>query len=66
MKLNCGPTWDEKHQAKKEWHRHFAWLPRRVGPRECIWLETVERKGKWNAFYYGSCWDWEYRKVSGQ
>lgn len=27
-----------------QWHRWFAWRPVRVGPRDCRWLEYVERK----------------------
>lgn len=58
MKFNCGPDWLEKHEAKKDWHLHFAWLPVRVGPRDCRWLEWLMRKGKHHS---ARRWTWEYR-----
>lgn len=62
MKFNCGPTSQEKHQAKHEWHDIFALLPTRVGDRDCRWLEIIQRKG----IYYNprpgcAWWEWEYR-----
>lgn len=27
-----------------EWHKKFAWLPRKISDKEYIWLETVERR----------------------
>lgn len=52
MKFNCGLTLGEKKKflldkAELEdgkWLPHFAWLPVRVGKKDCRWLETVERK----------------------
>lgn len=61
MKFNCGPTRGEKVKILEDWHLHFAWLPVRVGPRDCRWLEWVIRKGTWKLRYMQSCWDWEYR-----
>lgn len=61
MKFNCGKTWKEKKADLEEWHLHFAWLPVRVGPRDCRWLEWVMRQGTWRPNYYRSCWTWEYR-----
>lgn len=63
MKLNCGPTWYEKVQQKKQWHRWFAWRPVRVGPRDCRWLEYVERKGDYMIYPECCGWDWEYRAI---
>lgn len=61
MKLNCGPSWEEKVKILEDWHLHFAWFPVHVGPRDCRWLEWVMRKGTWKLRYMQSCWDWEYR-----
>lgn len=58
MRFNCGPTWLEKHEAKKSWHRWFAWHAVRVSGNTCCWLEVVERKGE-RVAYAG--WSWEYR-----
>lgn len=51
MKINCGPTPEERYAARKakqeawkQWHSYFAWLPRRVGSGDCRWLEYVERR----------------------
>lgn len=48
MKFDCGLTTKEKKEAyeKKitDWHRVFLWFPKRVGHRDCRWLEYVERK----------------------
>ncbi len=67
MRFNCGPDSVEKHEAKKFWHRWFAWYPVRVSKRECIWLEFVERKGTFvtgfaavGAYMY---FEWEYKKL---
>ena len=74
MKFDCGPTWEEKLRADKEWrsnwHNWFALIPRRVGPNECRWLEIIERKGESYEGYahagYGgpvrvTKWRYEYR-----
>ena len=59
MRFNCGPTWAEKAFAKEQWHQWFAWHPVRVGD-ECIWLETIYRKGTYHASI-AEVWTWEYR-----
>jgi len=72
VKLNCGPTREEKQRARErrqreqryrleEWHKWFAWFPVRVGKGDCRWLEVVERKGSdWSWRY--DCHDtWDYR-----
>ena len=65
MRLNCGPTWEERIAAKEKWHRWFAWYPVRVGSGDCRWLETVERIGKFH-IWPGDChWTWEYRAAEG-
>lgn len=66
MKLNCGPTPEEKSLANwrrlHNWHPFFCLLPRRItGTHECIWLETIERKGEYVCRFGGSYWEWEYR-----
>lgn len=30
-------------EKKVNWHKHFAWLPVKVGQDTYAWLETVER-----------------------
>jgi hypothetical protein len=63
MKFNCGPTWAERIDRRKQWHRWFAWFPVRIGEtRECLWLEYVERKGECHC-YYDCYWSFEYRPV---
>lgn len=50
MRLNCGPTKNERRQDARnqfcKWHRWFAWFPVRVGSGDCRWLEHVERRAK--------------------
>jgi hypothetical protein len=79
MRFNCGLTREEKDQllfekraarreAKFQWHGAFAWLPVRIKPRVCIWLEFYERRmvDKMSPSPYGDCFDieheWEYRE----
>lgn len=62
MKFDCGLTSYEKYEARKQWHRWFAYRPVRIGTHDCRWLETVERKrniGQWP----GIPNTWEYRAV---
>ena len=61
MKLNCGPTWNERQRAKCEWHPYFALLPWPVGKGDCRWLEYIERRGRYTENWAGGGWDWEYR-----
>ena len=78
MKFNCGPTpaerrariqkkMDEAEKFLSAWHDHFALIPRRVGPGDCRWLETIERKGVWmpDPWRYPESWEgvwvWSYR-----
>jgi hypothetical protein len=63
MKFNCGPSAREQFEATERWHRFFALWPRRVGPRDCRWLEVIERKGTWLHSYGGGFWKWEYRAI---
>lgn len=44
MRFNCGLSWEERYQAKQQWHRWFAWRPVRIAAGDCRWLEWVERK----------------------
>jgi len=59
MRFDCGPTYEERERAQERWHSWFAWHPVRVGPRECRWLERIERR------CVERRWDgeptWEYR-----
>lgn len=64
MRFDCGPTPEEIYLARRRWHRWFAWHPVRVGPRECRWLEAVERKGEYQLSYDGGSWTYEYRRAS--
>lgn len=57
MKFNCGPTWEEKLNAREKWHPWFAWRPIRLGSRDCRWFEYVLRKGRYGYGY----WNWEYK-----
>lgn len=61
MRINCGPTPKERVKKLKQWHPFFALWPRRVGPNDCRWLETIERKGEFWAIEMYSGWNWEYR-----
>ena len=56
MKFDCGKTIDEM----KDWHPWFAWHPVRVGPHDCRWLETIERR-LWGFTVEDSWYIWEYR-----
>lgn len=66
MKIDCGRTWGERRDERaargKEWRRVFAWLPVRVGYRDCRWLETVEMREEFYEFIDGGGgWDREWR-----
>lgn len=65
MKLNCGPDAHERRAREYEpltnWHPWFAWRPVRVDRRQCVWLETVQRKGQLHACWDKLFWTWEYR-----
>lgn len=60
MKIDCWPSWESRHNAKKEWHRWFALVPVRIAENDCRWLEYVQRKGRvLESIDFG--WIWEYR-----
>lgn len=59
MKINCGPTKEERISALMKWHAWFAWFPVRIGAGDCRWLERIERKGYGHAEV--EIWYWEYR-----
>ena len=69
MKINCGPSYEERLAAKKDWHRWFALIPRRVAPGDCRWLEYIERKGEpYMGFTFGTPfpitkWRFKYRAI---
>lgn len=78
MKLKCGLTSKEKHEKDlKEltiWHDHFCIWPRRVGHKDCRWLETIQRKGEHvkrytnysGIQYYNLVWQFEYKAKDGK
>ena len=68
MKFKCGPTLQEKINARKDWHEWFAWYPVTLDGSDCRWLETVERRGNHNfkGLYRESYWDYEYRVKGDQ
>lgn len=64
MRLNCGKSRLQRRRehiyATEVWHKWFAWLPIRVKPEECVWLEHVERK---ISYWYGESYHTEYREM---
>jgi hypothetical protein len=54
MKWNCGPSWEEKHETRQQWHPWFAWHPVRVGTGDCRWFEYVDRKVSYSDFPFMS------------
>ncbi len=71
MKFDCGPTERERKQAARDrwctWHRWFAWFPVRVGPRDCRWLEYVERRADYvvsGHIYEFAPFDCKYRALT--
>jgi len=68
MKFDCGETWEEKKARQtarekylKGWHDYFAIIPREVGPHDCRFLETIERKGIYCELVNARWWSWSYR-----
>ena len=66
MKFDCGETPEARERRKRaemlEWHKCFAWWPTRVGPRQCVWLETFERRFAGHCDMPGcTIGKWEYR-----
>lgn len=61
MKWDCG----RRRARLKRWHRWFAWYPVKMGPRDCRWLEVVERKGTLEPIgpYLIWEWEWDYREA---
>ena len=68
MRLNCGPSMAERlilrERARsmrlEQWHDFYCLLPRRIG-HQCVWLETVQRKGRQGYCGYTLEWHFEYR-----
>jgi len=60
MRFNCGPTWEERCKRMEQWHSWYAWYPVRLPDGQCVWLETVRRKGRCGRSQFGECWLWEY------
>lgn len=63
MRFNCGPTWQEKIEAKERWHHWFAWYPVRINKRECVWLGRIARKGVYCCAAGYCCWTWTYSPI---
>lgn len=50
-----------KERYLTQWHPYFCLIPRRVGD-EVVWLETIQRKGRFvEGWYSKDRWEWEYR-----
>lgn len=68
MKLNCGPTAEERYYARRarlsNWHKWFAWRPARVGKNDCRWFETIERKLSFSFWYDVEDITAEYRPLT--
>lgn len=71
MRLSCGLTRQEAEEEftnyVTKWHKVFAIWPRRVGKKDCRWLEYIERKGSLEKSYgfYSIDYKWvyEYRAI---
>jgi len=58
MKINCGPTFEERRDAKRQWHAWYAWHPVRIDSNDCRWLETIQRRQRGNYYIH-----YEYRLI---
>ena len=70
MKWVNGLTDKEIHRRREQWHRWFAWFPVIVeitedGHKVKIWLETVERRGRFIPGYNGG-WLYVYQELKGK
>lgn len=63
MKFNCGPSRAvlraREEKRKETWHRKFAWLPLRVEPEKCIWLQWYETQPEWVEWEYTQSLTWD-------
>ena len=68
MKIDCGPTPQQRYEARMEyltnWHRWFAWRPVRLGVHDCRWLEVIERRLLWRRRMGHTWWEPEYRALN--
>jgi hypothetical protein len=64
MKFDCGDDALTRRLRLTDWHRWFAWYPVRVGPRDCRWLEAVERRITYGRTLRGSWPVTEYRPAA--
>jgi len=67
MKWINGETWETKVKRLSEWHPYFAWVPIVVGVtpegrKIKIWLESVQRRGKYHFPSVYAFWSWEYKE----
>ncbi len=67
MIFKVGPSfsdrWDRIFDAKRKWHRWFAWHPVRVTHEKAVWWMFVERKGIPYNDMNGQHWLYEYRQI---
>lgn len=56
----CAERTEELYAQRTQWHPFFCLLPRRVGT-QCVWLETIRRKGRLEDCGYSTRWYYEYR-----
>ena len=48
MKFNC-LTPRQRAEKSEIWKHWFAWYPIKMGPNDCRWLETIQRRP---TYYY--------------
>ena len=59
----------DRYRALHMWHNWFAWHPVRVPTNgnmsgmTMVWMETIERKGKFYSYGMEGAWDWKYRNL---
>lgn len=65
MIFSCGPTYEERSERRKRWHRFFPLFPRTLEVRDgkciCVCWQWIERSGWWVPEYEGGHMHWEYR-----
>lgn len=61
MKFDCGETRLERQERREQWHKHFCWLPVKLGLHDCRWMEYVERRDYGHYFII-----WKYRALAGE
>jgi len=59
MRIDTGPTREEKAFLKSQWHPFFPWWPRKVGSNDSRTFEWIERR--YHGEFRGSDRAWQYR-----